>query len=280
MRWVLLFLVLGMTYTGAYAQGSYEEDDTINLELGGLDLSEMLTSLTNSLKNVNLIPDLSSSCKEHEACGSDECPPKVCEINSQCSSDSTCVGNSCLISDCNPLSQDKTRAYFMILLLLFMAFSIVIGLSNMPSSIFSFFITSFLFNNIPSLFEVAAAQGLFEYVFSALFIFLWTDYILQYMWAISPMTRLFLEASVTLIALFFMSIGAVYERIAWMLEFFLGTVGFIMFMFFMLGMHFFNAFISLTNVKAARNLRKGGSVAVQNVDKDVERKVIAEGGDR
>gem|GEM_PF-6018222 len=263
----MIFLVFGMLYFSAYAQGGYTQGNTLNIDIMGVDLSSMVASLTDSLKGVGLIPDLSASCRV---------PDTTCSSDSDCSGDSVCASSVCYKANCNPLSNDDTKAFFMILLLLFMVLSIVIGLANFPSAIVAFFATSLLFNHLPSLFVTSVAHGLFEYTFSALFIFIWTDYIMKYMWAISPTTRLFLEASVTMIALFFMKIEAVYSLIETLLKNFLGTAGFIIFFVFMLVMHFINTFITLTNTKAARELRKVGSVKVQNEYKEQGKREMAQ----
>jgi hypothetical protein len=174
-----------------------------------------------------------------------------------------------LVPDLQSLGSPETKAFFIILILMWMVFNIAIGISDLPSAIFSFFLTSFLFNHIPSLFLSGTAEGLFEYVFSALFVFIWVDYLLHYMWAISRTTKLFMGAAITMIALLFLNFTNIFTLLEGWVTSVLSVFGFIMFIFFMAGMRVFNTYFSMMNLRSAKALRRAGATRAKRAKGDV-----------
>jgi hypothetical protein len=175
-----------------------------------------------------------------------------------------------LVPDLQSFGAPETKAFFVVLLLMWMVFSVAVGLGDLPSAILAFFLSSLAFNHVPSLFVLTTAQGVFEYVFSALFIFVWVDYLLRYMWGITATTKLLLDAAVTMVAVMFLNFTNIYAVISGWVQSMLSVVGFVMFMVFMLGMRIFNAYFSLMNVSEARGLRRAGGPAVVQSSKAVE----------
>ncbi|MBR9689447.1 MAG: hypothetical protein GOV01_00935 [Candidatus Altiarchaeota archaeon] len=251
---ILVILITSMLHLPALAQTASDED----IEIMGFNLNEIVDPMIAGLKGIGLVPDLKRTCEDPD--------------------------------NCNVVELDETKNFFIILIMLWLIFNIAIGLADMPSAIFAFFATSFAFNHFPSLFvtgvtmgaaaigDVPESIGLFKYVFSALFVFVWVDYIMKYFWAISRTTKLFLNASITLIALFFMDVTNLFTMIEGWLSIFVTGIGFILFIAFMFAMKFFNTFFNIMNVKASRNIREGGREKVLRAEKDVSREVQAAGG--
>ncbi len=197
----------------------------------------------------------------------------VTEIASSISEGLKGVG---LVPDLQSFDRPETKAYFIVFFLLWMVFSIAIGLPDIPSGILSFFAASFLFNRVPSLFVPVTAMGLFEYVFSALFIFVWVDYIMHYMWAISRTTKLFIDAAVTMMAVMFMNSTNIFAIMSGWVEGMISGVGFIIFMIFLMAMKVFNTYFSFMNLASARGLRRAGARAVMEKEKEVEKTVASQ----
>ena len=176
-----------------------------------------------------------------------------------------------LVPDLQGFDDASTKAFFIILILMWMVFSIAIGLDDLPAAIFSFFITSVLFNKLPALFVTDTTIGLFIHAFSALFIFIWVDYILHYMWGISSTTKLFLDASITMVAVMFLNFTNVFTIIEGWITLMLSWVGFFMFILFMLGMRVFNTYFSLMNIKSAKDIRSEGRKKADQAKSDADK---------
>ena len=183
-----------------------------------------------------------------------------------------------IIPRLDSFTSESSRAFFIILILMWLVFSVAIGLGDLPSAVFSFFLSSWLYNNIPSLFVPSSAQGLFSYVFSALFIFIWVDYIFKYLWSVSRTTKLFLEASITMIAVMFMEFSNIYAMIADWIGIVLSVFGFIAFILFLTVMKVFNAYFSLMNIRAADDTRKAGKEAAIEAEKKATTTLRGAGG--
>ena len=175
-----------------------------------------------------------------------------------------------LLPSLDSFTSDSARAFFIVLILMWLIFSVAINFGDFPSAIFSFFITSLLYNSIPTLFSIDPVTGLFKYIFSALFIFVWTDYIMKYVWALSRPTKLFLETSITMIAVMFMEFGNVFEIIQGWIGLVISWIGFIAFLAFLTVMRIFNTYFSLMNIKAAKDVRKTGKEDVVRAGKEAE----------
>ena len=176
-----------------------------------------------------------------------------------------------LIPDLQSFASESTKAFFIILILMWIVFNIAAGLPDIPSAVFAFFASSWLYNKVPLLFEMSTAQGLFQYLFSALFIFVWVDYILRYVWAVSRTTKLFLDASITMIAVMFLDFTNIFDLIQGWITTMLTGVGFVMFLFFLLGLRVFNTYFSLMNLKSSRDLRKVGRKAAGEARKEARK---------
>lgn len=213
-------------------------------EIMGFDVSEIFSSISTGLKGVGLVPDLDG------------------------------------------VDSEQTKAFVIVIVLLWMVYNIAIGLPDLPSAILAFFTSSFLFNKVPSLFVSSAAEstvmGLFEHTFSALFVFIWVDYILHYVWALSRTTKLFVNAAVTMMAVMFMNFTNIFVIMKGWIDIMLSTTGFILFLIFMMGMRIFNTYFSMMNIRSARTMRRGAgagyTMAKKAAQETVEQQKIGNGG--
>ena len=206
------------------------------------DLSEFIPMITDNLKAFGLVPDLSEGCEDPD--------------------------------NCNVFELESTRAFFIILILFWMVLNIALGFGTMPSILSGFFVTSLIFRYLPAIFGMDV-MGLFKFVFSGLFIFIWLEYIMRYLFAFSKTTKLFLQASITLIAIFFLNSINVFDLISGWLTYVISGVGFVIFIVFMLAMRIISAYAGLLSIGAAKNLRKEGveiaGIAESDANKTQER---------
>lgn len=226
-----------------------EAEEGGSFEILGFDVDEILGSMASGMEGVGLVPNLAGACEE---CADGECDYMPC--------DSARPGSwNRALWDWKP-----TRAYFTIFFLLWMVFSVAIGFDDTVSVIFSFFLSSLMFNHLPGLFVATGqgelvAQGLFEYAFSALFMFVLTDYLLGYMWAMTQTTRLLLDAAITMMAVMFMNFTNLFRLMSFWVDTMLAGWGLVLFLLFMMGMKFFNTYSSMMNIGVARKLRTAGA---------------------
>ncbi len=201
------------------------------------DLGEFIPMITDNLKAFGLVPNLSEGCDDPD--------------------------------NCNVFELPSTRAFFIILILFWMILNIAVGLGNMPSVLFGFFITSLIFKYLPAVFGMDV-MGLFKFVFSGLFIFIWLEYIMRYLFAFSKTTKLFLQSSITLIAIFFLNAINVFDLISNWLNVMISGVGFIIFIVFMLAMRIISAYTGLLSIGAAKDVRGEGSTIAGTANSDVD----------
>ncbi len=156
-----------------------------------------------------------------------------------------------LVPDLQGFESDQTRAYFIILVMLWLVLSVTLGLGDFLSALLAYLLSSLAFNNFASLFQPSVASGLFEYVFSTLFIFVWTEYLFSFAWSFSKSTRLFLAASVSSIAVSTMSITNIFRVIGGWIEWIFTGVGLAVFIVFMIGMRLFVLYSRIVGMAAS-----------------------------
>ena len=235
MRKTFLVFSLIFLFSNSYAQ-----------TLLDFDLGEFIPMITDNLKEFGLVPDLSVGC-----------------------------GTT---PDCEVFGLESTQAFFIIFILLWMVLNIAIGLGNIPSMLVGFFVSSLVFKYVPAVFNLGIetqqplmAMGLFKFVFSGLFIFIWLEYIMRYLFAFSKTTKLFLQSSITLIAIFFLDAINVFDLISNWLTHLVSKVGFVIFIVFMLAMRIISAYSGLLSIGASKALRKEGSSVAGSAYSDVEK---------
>ena len=234
MRKTFLVFSLFFLFSASYAQSILD-----------FDLGEFIPMITENLEAFGLVPNLSAGCENPD--------------------------------NCNVFELPSTRAFFIILILFWMILNIALGLGNMPSVLGGFFVTSLLFKYLPAVFIMSGggtevmAMGLFKFVFSGLFIFIWLDYIMRYLFAFSKTTKLFLQASITLIAIFFLNSINVFDLISNWLTWMVSGVGFGLFIVFMLAMRIVSAYAGLLSIGAAKDVRKEGVDIAGTAQSDAEK---------
>jgi len=262
----LVLFVSALALCGAFAQA--EE----SMMIMGFDMQEIMGTITGGMAGVGLVPDFKGACESCESVGPD------CEYGVECNPSAGAAWGKGL------WEWGPTRAFFIIFFLVWMVFSIAVGIGDLPSAILSFFSASFLFNALPPLFVPGVAQGMFEYAFSALFMFIWVDYLLRYMWAMTQTTKLLLDAAITMMAIMFMNITNIFETMELWISSVLSVWGLVLFFVFMIGMKFFNTFSSLMNIQCVREMRTAGASdygqARTGAEKEIAQREQIRGGGR
>jgi hypothetical protein len=169
------------------------------------------------------------------------------------------------VEKCNLLGSPQVRAFFIILIMLWMVLNVVLEMRPLLSAIFSFGLSSLMFTHLPSLFSIDV-MGLFGFVFSGLFIFIWMDYILRFLWGFSSTTKLLLNISVTMIGMIFMSVLSIFEMISFWLSNIVSGWGIIFFFIFMFAMRIVNAYVGLLSVGPLKQTKIEGARSEVLVD--------------
>ena len=152
------------------------------------------------------------------------------------------------------LDCDYFRGYLIIMTGFFMLMDVVASLNPYISFAFAFFVSGWLFNQVPELFSIQNSSIIFRYSFAVMLTYVLFEYIFSFFWGVSKRTREMLVLSTSLIAVFFLDISRLWKTI----ESFIGsvnTIGFIIFILFLLSMRFFNTYFTLMRVRGALNLR-------------------------
>ena len=166
------------------------------------------------------------------------------------------------------------KAFFMFGLMVWMVLDIYFQMSTIINIFVTFAITSFFFNVVNYMFAPETVQQIFTLVFSALFIYVFTDFILKYVFGLTQKTKLLLKLSVTAIAVAGMSFTDVYRKIAGYVTG-ASTLGYIIFFAFLIVMRFFNMFFSMMRLSTAKDFRRGGAQKVDKYIDDLQKEATA-----
>jgi hypothetical protein len=170
---------------------------------------------------------------------------------------------------CQLLSYPEVKAFFIVLVMVWMIFNVIFRTRAFNSAIFSLVITSLMFNHLPSLFSVSV-MGLFTFVFSGLFVFMWMNYLMKFLWGFSPTTKLLLSISVTMIGMMFIGVKSIFDLLSNWLTYVVSWVGIVIFFVFMFLMRLMSAYAGF--VSGYDKLKKGGAVEYGAAKKASEKK--------
>ncbi|HDR53355.1 MAG TPA: hypothetical protein ENN60_01625 [archaeon] len=166
---------------------------------------------------------------------------------------------------------DQFRAFIMFALLVWMVIEVYFEAGKVMNVIFTLAITLGFFKLTQTFFTTTVVEQVFSLVFSALFIFLVTDFLLGFAWGISARTRLLFNVSVTAIAVAVLNFTSIYVRVS---NFIIGLSwgGVAGFLILMVVMRLFNSFFSMMRMSTAVELRKAGASTVSKQQDAIRKK--------
>ncbi|MBR9681953.1 MAG: hypothetical protein GOV00_04110 [Candidatus Altiarchaeota archaeon] len=181
------------------------------------------------------------------------------------------LNSSNMLPDLNAEENEpQFLAFIMFAIMVWMILDIFFGATTMVKFIFTFAISTFFFNRVNALFTQVIIEQIFILVFSAMFIFIFTDFLLGFAWSFSAKTKHLLNLAVTAIAVVSLNFTQVYSQISDYITA-LSWGGFILFIIFMVVMRLFNTFFSIMRMKPARDIRAGGAGVTQKSLRDMEK---------
>jgi len=167
------------------------------------------------------------------------------------------------------------QAFIMFAILVWMVLDIFFGAKSLVNFIFTFAISVFFFNRLNALFTPAVVEQIFTLVFSALFVFIFTDFLMGFAWGFSRKTRSLLNLAVTAVAVTVLNFTHIYDQVAAYITT-LSWGGFAVFIGFMILMRVFNTFFSMMRMKPAIALRSKGAATTGHKKAEHQKEFAAE----